>query len=121
MNIKVGEYTVYESGCVITHLGKPVVFQIEDLTFEFNFVNDTENTESRANVLAKNNSVKNLVFTFFNYDNELGRGIKEPVNVGNIESSELYLQYFIYAIGNSNSKIIKYTWLTKKKNEEANK
>lgn len=117
MKIKVGDFDVYESGCVITHLGKSVCFYIENLIFEFAFENDSNLPESKTNVFSDTNNNKKLVFEFINFNNELGQGIKEPVKIALIDNKDLYLQYYIYSFGDNNSKIIKYTWLTKDRGE----
>ena len=123
MDISVGEYKVYESGSVIGIFGQPITFQIENLTFTFQFVSNPE--QSEMHVKTEKVSSTHLKIDFINFDSSLGIGSTEPIRFGNLDDKDLYFQYRINTLGPNAGKLLHYTWLlgeqTKKGGEDAEK
>ena len=121
MNIKIGKYDVHSSGTVIGLTDEPISFDIENLTFEFNFKNNTEDKEQKVTTKIDTDG-KKLILTFYNFNNTLGTGNITPLKVADINSREFFLSYRIYALTDKSGKTLHYTWLLgdsiKKDNDE---
>lgn len=110
MNIKIGDYDVYSNGTVIGVIDKPITFNIENLSFEFVFREDFENTEQKLTSEVAPDGTK-LVLDFVNFNNSLGTGNLSPIKLGNINRRELLLNYRVYALAEKSGKLLHYTWL----------
>lgn len=113
MKISVGEYEVYDSGSVLSHGDKDILFEIKNLKVRIKFANDLENANYDAKIsLIENNTC--LLLTLVNFNNSLGTGLTNPVEIGTINGSRLYLQFVVYRLGESDTRMFSYTWLTRK-------
>ena len=113
MKISVGKYEVYDSGSVLSHGNKDILFEIKNLKVRIKFVSDPENANYDAKIsLIENNTC--LLLTLVNFNNSLGTGLTNPVEIGTINGSRLYLQFVVYRLGESDTRMFSYTWLTRK-------
>lgn len=113
MKICVGEYEVYDSGSVLSHGDKEILFEIKNLKIKIKFVSDSENANYDVKIsLIDNNAC--LLLTLVNFNNSLGTGLTNPVEIGTINGSRLYLQFVVYQLGESDTRMLSYTWLTKR-------
>lgn len=112
MKICVGEYEVYDNGAVLSHGDKDILFEIKNLKIKIKFENDPEDSNYKANITLENNTC--LLITLVNFNNPLGTGLTNPVEIGTINGSHLYLQFIVYRLGESDTRMLSYTWLTKK-------
>lgn len=112
--ITVGNSSVYDSGTVISLPGESVVFNFGSLQFHFLF-KDTEDNKQRTEIEQDGDTTLKLLF--YNFNNPLGTGIKEPLCLGTLQGKQLLLQYRIHALGdgtqNNVGKTIHYTWYLK--------
>jgi hypothetical protein len=111
MNIKIGDYEVYESGTVIGNYNESIDFNLnKDIGFiiRISFVTDSVNGETRIEIepLDKNGGH----FKFINFNNSLGIGNITPLLVGKLNERELLLNYRVYSIEKA-GKTFHYTWL----------
>lgn len=113
MKISVGDYEIYDSGAVISHDNKDVLFEVKNLRVKIVFKNDPENKSYDAKIsLPEDRSC--LLFTLTNFNNSLGTGLTRPVEIGTINDTRLFLQFMVYRLGESDSRMISYTWLIRK-------
>ena len=113
MKISVGEYEVYDNGVVLSHGNKDILFEIKNLQVRLKFETDSQNSSYNANLsLIDNDSC--LLVTLVNFNNSLGTGLTNPVEIGIINGSRLYLQFVVYRLGDSDTRLFSYTWLTQK-------
>ena len=116
MDIKIDleDFEVISSGTVIGVIDKPITFHITDLIFELRFRINKDHTEQKILSEIPPNQ-KRLVITFENFNNSLGIGNVDPLNVGTVNDRLLYLNYIIYSLADNAGKLLHYTWLLENK------
>lgn len=90
----VGEYEVIGNGCAPSLLDMPLKINVEDLSFEFNFISDSNNKETK--VMKKNIDEKAGIFELVNFDNSLGTGTLAPWHVGTLHNRKLYISFWVW-------------------------
>lgn len=94
INSFVGEYEVIGSGFAPSLLDMPLKIKVEDLTFEFNFISDSEEKERK--VKKRNVDDKTAIFDFINFDNQLGSGSIAPWHLGAISGRKLFISFWVW-------------------------
>ena len=61
-----------------------------------------------------------MILTFENFNNSLGIGNTDPIEVGWIGEQKLFLNYRVYSLTGNTGKLLHYTWLLEKKKGEEN-
>lgn len=113
LKINVGDYEVFDSGVVISHDLKDILFEVKSLKIKIVFETNSDNNAYEAKKsFVENNTC--LVLKLTNFSNPLGLGLTSPMEVGRINDKKLFLQFIVYSLGNNNTKMLAYTWLTKK-------
>lgn len=113
IKIRVGEYEIYDSGVVISHENKEILFEVKNLKVKILFVSDPETKSYDAKIsLTKDRSC--MLLTLINFNNSLGTGLTKPVEIGTINGARLFLQFIVYRLGESDSRMISYTWMIQK-------
>ena len=108
---KVGDLDLIESGSIVLNKDSKLYFSIEDLVFEFVFPS-ADGEEKTPNTKLVTTSSKSVQFQLINYDNPLGTGSPNPLNVASLSTGvDLYLQYAVH--GKNKMKIFHYTWYSK--------
>lgn len=117
LKVEVGEYEVLGHGTIVSVPNMPIRFQMDDLTFEFHFLDDDKNPEMKLNAEVSDDR-KTMVFMFLNFNNPLGTGNVHPIKLASLNGKELYLLYRIYALTEVGKepagRTIHYTWFSKK-------
>lgn len=119
MNIKIGNYDVHSNGTVIGIVNEPITFQIENLTFEFHFLDDKEDKEQKMTTEIPEDGTR-LILNFKNFNNSLGTGNLSPLKVANLNNREFLLSYRVYALTDNAGKMLHYTWMFGEKVEGGN-
>lgn len=109
MKIKSGIYDVYETGTVISMRNNPVDFLIENLLFRFQFMDDPTREQNKLEAVQMDGR-NGIQLNFYNFNNSLGTGNREPLPLGWINNRTLYLNYRIYALQSGLDKLIHFTW-----------
>lgn len=94
INSFVGEYEIIGSGFAPSLLDMPLKLKVSDLTFEFNFISDSDNKETK--VTKRNIEGKTGIFDFTNFDNSLGTGSIVPWHIGAFDGRKLYISFWIW-------------------------
>lgn len=120
MKIEVGNYEVHSSGTVIGVLNEPIIFYIENLVFEFQF---TENKETKENKFVPELSAdgKKLILYMENFNNSLGTGNIEPMQLATLNGRRLLFNYRVYSLNDKTGKMLNYTWLLANKEKGGEK
>lgn len=115
--IKIGEYDVISSGEILTHDNHDISFDFESIMFTFSFVCDENKEKSKLNAHVDENNKNHLHIELINFDNSLGRGLINPIEVGELEGKKLYIQFIVSNLETKSTRIFEYTWLTNKKED----
>lgn len=110
MDIKIGKYNVLSSGTVIGVVNEPITFTIENLVFEFRFKDNKETKENKLNTELSEDQTK-LILNFENFNNSLGTGNIEPMQLATLNGRFLLLNYRVYALTEKSGRMLHYTWL----------
>lgn len=111
MKITIDGFKVYDSGSVITHENKSVLFEIKTIKVLISFKND----ETREGVPIDIKSIEGnagLEITLVNFSGP-STGFIRPLDIGFLEGERLYLQLMVQTLGNTGTRELSYTWLTK--------
>lgn len=112
-DISIGEYEVVASGVVITHLDKGIQFHIGSLTFDISFVSNQELDKPKIHAEAAPDNPKCLKIQLINYDDNFGKGLVYPTEVGTLGGKNLYLQFSTSTLGDTKTRSFEYTWFVK--------
>lgn len=107
--MKSGGYDIYDSGTVISYGAESVLFDIAaDLKVELFFVDD----ESKAleQRIDYNVNGGTLEMKLVNFNNSLGVGSAEPIEIGVLDNRKLFLNFRVYALLAKGNKTVHYTW-----------
>lgn len=104
---------ILDSGSVISFRNDPLTLTLplegEDLVFIFSFRSEKVD-EHRPRVDVFPCGERKLELQFVNFDYDLGTGNVNPIELGLIEEKPLYLNYRIYALADSDCRLIHYTF-----------
>lgn len=113
IKISVDEYEVYDSGVVISHENKEILFEVKNLKVKMMFSSNPEKKGYDAQIsLTEDRSC--MLLKLINFNNSMGTGLTKPVEIGTTNGSRLFLQFIVYRLGDSDSRMISYTWLIQK-------
>jgi len=87
-------------------------FEIKNLKFKVVFANNEEIKDYSASVHLIENSYMQITLT--NFNNSLGTGLTVPFEVGHLNGRKLFLQFIVYTLGETGTKMFAYTWLIQK-------
>lgn len=116
IDIKVGGFKLIQSGSIVFNQSNNVLFSFKGLEIEFVFI---QNDDKEQSVKAVPIGEKKLQLQVLNFNNVLGTGQTNPINIASLNSGEdIFLQYVIYSI--NEIKILHYSWFSKPTNKNTN-
>jgi hypothetical protein len=92
-----GKNVLY-SGVAHFKAGFPLDVYIEDLTFQFNFLDDASGTPQ---ISTHSSEPKKLALTLSNFNSPMGNGLMEPFYLGQFRGFNIYMLFTVYAVPNS--------------------
>lgn len=108
--ISISGFRVYDSGSVLTHSDNDVLFELEDLKIRFVFQTDKDVEGLPIKVsLSENNT---MVITLTNF-NSITCGVENPIKIGHLKGSALYVQFMIMSLNETGAKVLHYSFLLK--------
>ena len=119
VNISTGNYDIISTGSVVLHMGEYLEFQIENLKFRIEFIDEpiTEGVtrEGRISTGVENAGTDNAYFriALYNQDSAFFSSTPDFVNAASFDGRPLRLKFSIQPINNRNGssdKIFFYTW-----------
>lgn len=73
------------------------------LLLKFEFLSDNTNNKSYiSNEILEDN--KTLIIKCYNFDNSLGQGLLEPINIGIFNGKTLYIAFFVWTPDSENNR-----------------
>lgn len=119
IQIELEDYDIISSGTIIGVINQALIFKIEDLLFELKFINNIETSENKISSSIGEDG-KKMILTFQNFNNSIGIGNTDPIEIGWIGEHKLFLNYRVYSLTENTGKLLHYTWLLEKKKGENN-
>jgi hypothetical protein len=89
----VGELEVIGNGIVPALTEAKLRLAVNELQFEFEFVVDKEHTGFKVE---RKVIEKKLTFILTNFENSLGSGILNPLEIGHLNSKRLYISFWVW-------------------------
>lgn len=106
-------HEIVASGSVISFNKEPLhlVFALEgeDLEFIFTFAEDSREPD-KPSLKAIPHGDRKLELQLVNFDHELGTGNSDPIEVGLLDGKNLLVNYRVYALSQSESRLLHYTF-----------
>ncbi|WP_250476746.1 DUF6864 domain-containing function [Caballeronia sp. INML1] len=97
---------VIASGSVITGNNSNLEVYIAQFRFVFNFLVDG----ATHKVAYRNDGPTTLILDLYNFVDALPAGTTEPVKMGKLLGRQLYVSFFVSALGPTSSKSVTYTF-----------
>ncbi len=103
---------ILSSGSVIQFKDEDIIFHVDDLNFRITFKSDSGKARFESEIQDDKNEMKIMLY---NYDNNLGIGMSEPLEIATIEDKKVYFIIKVTTLGRSkSSRLIHYTWYCEK-------
>lgn len=97
---------VIASGTVHTFGSENLEIVRGELKFIFEFKNDSGTPRLQGEAL----STTTLKLMLYNFDNPLGAGTNNPIEVGTLQNRKLYITFTVYAFNPSSVKTVHFTF-----------
>lgn len=109
--ISSGSAKVVSSGTVIQFQNNPIEITIDLPSYSFNWILKFENNPntSEQRIIADAPSTSTLVLTCYNFNNPIGSGTSQPVNIGTHGDQYVYVNFRVYSLSEDASKSVHYT------------
>lgn len=110
-SVSINERNVLYSGSIVAMNDEPVTFSLsKNFIIVFKFIHESGHKEKRRNAEVVGNK---LVFTFLNYEEQLGVSNSETIELGTLNGSRVFMNYAFYLIGDpaKHARVIHYTFL----------
>ncbi len=101
---------IVANGTVHTFNPAQLTIQLDQLTFELEFLAATEDKQPRVEATA--NDPRHVKYRLFNFDNPLGAGLREPLKVGKYHNKDLYFIFTVYSFDSGSCKTVHYTFFS---------
>lgn len=102
-------YEVLDTGSVITYKDEPLAFELSpDLRIVVKFIKDSEIKEQKMDFKVISNNELELLLT--NFNSSLGIGNAAPLPLAKLNNKQVYLNFMVYALNDSDNKTMHYTW-----------
>lgn len=115
VSLSTPHHHVITSGSVITYNEEPLTIRFglegEDLEFMFTFLED-KSSPDEPSLQAIPHGERKLELRLVNFDHELGTGNADPIEVGLLNEKPLFVNYRVYALQASKSRLLHYTFYT---------
>ena len=108
-NLESQNHNVIDAGTVCTFENDPLTIQFgpdeDPLAIEFIFKEE----EGQKPAQKVTGSGKKLILELLNFNNTLGTGNINPMEIGTLNHKKLFVNFRVYALGQSKTKLIHYT------------
>lgn len=106
VKVKVGEYEVVAAG-EIHAVDLPIDFVVNGLNLRFVFETGREGSESRY----ESEQVGDVfVIKMFNFNNELGEGVLEPLVFATFGSRDIAITFYVHSVTNGSKTARRFTY-----------
>lgn len=107
LQIRTAGKDVLVSGTVLTADSNNLEFQLAHLRIVLAFYSDGTATRMEA----KSDQGSNLTLSLYNFNNSIGSGTTSPIEIGSFSGRKLHLAFMVYALSDSSSKTVHYTFM----------
>lgn len=109
-NIKVGDFEVFDSGCVTSIHGQDILLTLkENIRIRVQFLS-TEDRKQSMNMSVNEDSTE-LIVRLSNFNNPLGTEFTNAIEIGNIDSRKLLIHLRVIGMNEGNNRVLFYTFL----------
>lgn len=108
LKIRTAGKDVVASGTVITGDNKDVEFQLANIQVRLNFLSDG-GAHPRMEPAPAAGSL--LALSLYNFNNSIGAGTTDPIEIGNLAGRKLLFSFIVYAMTRESTKTVHYTFL----------
>lgn len=109
INVSIGEFEVYSSGCVNSVNNADALFIInESIKVRLTFRSSEEPNQSMS---AEINNTGELHLFLTNFNNPLETEFTDPIEIGILSGRKLFLYLKVLGMSNSTNRTLIYTWL----------
>ena len=113
IKIKSDKFSIVSTGSVIQFNNESITISLFDLSFVFNFIS----TGSKDPKVTYSASGKIFSIQMCDFNNSLGTGNTQPVELGQVDNKKLYLNYRVYALDDCDfGRTIYYTFYLEDEN-----
>lgn len=116
VGLRSGCYNILSSGTALTtNYAADFEFNVTmSPSFTFNIILEFESNKDdkqRVNQTVSNNTI---TLQCINFDNALGTGLTEPVEIATYQDKKVYLNFWVYSLGDKSLRQILYTFYTER-------
>lgn len=105
----INDFEVLNSGTIISFKDESINFELTPLVkVILRFVQDNEVKEQKMDFKVVNNNQIEILLT--NFNNSLGTGNAEPLELATIDNKKIYFNFVVYSLNGMESKTVHYTW-----------
>lgn len=113
MKLYTKDKEIIDSGLVITFKNEPIIFELrDDMKITVFLTEDDSIDDQRIDIDPI--SRENMELKLVNFNNSLGTGNSNPLQLGSIDNKHLYLNIVVYSLGKDTQKTLQYTWFLDK-------
>lgn len=106
-----GNAIILDSGSILAFSNtSDIEFAIVmDESFAFDLVLKFESDGKKQHNTKANVQNNKVEITCINYDNPLGIGTSKPIELGAFEGKKIYLNFWVFSLGNNTARKVSYT------------
>lgn len=105
------KHELLDSGMVLLYDNESTIDIVETFTKDFKvtirFVLKSDKSKEHKIELDVDNESMIIKYTCYNFENSLGTGTKNPIEIGAINYKKIYIHFWIYALGSDETKVLK--------------
>ena len=105
IKIKTGDYDVMASGIVHLLAEKESTLSVEDLSMKITF----DNKGKEPAIKGEQEDAKNIKITLSNFNNSLGQGNTQLIEIGEKDGRKLFLAFRVFFLKGADTKTFEYT------------
>jgi hypothetical protein len=109
------DYDVFESGTIIQFNQESFLFELigsvdtgSSIKVEFRFSLNAESLDSKMNF--EDGGLNHLILNLINFNNKIGQGNVEPLNIGTLDNRELFLSFRVTSGNEIFARTLDYTF-----------
>ena len=112
----INDFEILGSGTIISFKDETINFELSpQVKIILRFVQDNDVKDQKMDFRIINSNQIEILLT--NFNNSLGTGNVEPLELATIDNKKIYLNFVVYSINEMISKTVHYTWYAREENK----